>query len=388
MGHPDMTQRGRRRARTHVKDPFYRQILEALEGIGPDSEVFEACMGDILRSELPGLVPVPGGKDQGRDGEFPDRHGRPSPLICTTHEDVARNLCMSLDAFLRGGSTPGQAALATSRALTWAERRTLSDLAAHRGFTLRPVFERRAVADRLYRNSRWCKELLGLSGAPSALSVVPPTRRPLIDLEPIGRQADIDWVRSSLGDRVLSGAPGAGKTFLLYYLMRDGWNALFLVGEDEQAIANAVREQQPEIVVVDDAHGDPSRLTRLIHLRKDKDIDAEFSILATSWEGGRKDVQESLGVSDRACRRLELLTRNQIVEVFHGVGVRVNDDAMRALVDQAANKPGLAATIGTLWLQGAWEEVLNGSAVAAHLVSTFGKLVGTEAEEVMAAFAL
>jgi len=373
-----------------VRDPFYQQIVIALAG-PLDHDVFERCMGDLLRKDFPGLVPVPGGGDFGVDGLISDAAGgEPFPLICTTQEDVIGNLTGSLDSYLRRGLPSRKVALAASQFLTPPRRMNLFDRAREKGFVLMQVFDRPALADRLYESSRWCRELLGLSGVPSILSVVPATRRPLIEIEPVGREADIAWLRAIRGDSVLSGEPGSGKTFLVYHLMRQGWPGLFLAPGpvDLSALALALQEKKPEIVVVDDAFADPDRLVDLLRLRREKEM--RFQILATTWKGGESEVLDALGglPPDRV-RRLELLTRDEILQVFRSVGVAEdNDDLMRHLVDQAANKPGLAVTIATLWLQGSWQIVVEGTALSSTLTIFFQRYLGREATDVLAAFSL
>jgi hypothetical protein len=372
-----------------LKDLYYRQVIAALSG-PLDPQVFERCMGDLLRPDFPGLVPVPGGSDFGIDGAVPDGEGEPFPLVCTTAEDVIGNLTRSLMSFIAKGLPSRKVALATSRALTPQRRLNLFKRASEMSFRMMQIFDREAIADRLYTNSRWCRELLGLLGTPSALSIVPPTRRPLIDLEPVGRSADLEWLRDTRGDRILSGEPGSGKTFLLYSLMRrQGWPALFLASRDFEggALANALRDLKPEIVVVDDAHEDPSLVTRLARLRRESE--ASFDILATTWKGGQDDVAEALGgVPDNRIRRLELLTRDEILEVIRQMGVRANDDVLRLLINQAANKPGLAVTIANLWLQGSWRDVIEGTALSRTLRSFFDRFVGAESTDVLAGFSL
>ncbi len=373
-----------------VRDPFYQQIVTALEG-PLDHDVFERCMGDLLTKDFPGLVPVPGGGDFGVDGLISDAEGgEPFPLICTTQEDVLGNLTRSLDSYLRRGLPSRKAALATSRFLTPPRRMKLFDRAREKGFVLMQVFDRPALADRLYESSRWCRELLGLSGAPSILSIVPATRRPLIEIEPVGRDADLAWLREIQGDSVLSGEPGSGKTFLVYHLIRQGWPGLFLAPDDfdRGALVLALQEKKPEVVVVDDAHADPDLLVDLIRLRREKEMG--FRILATTWKGGEPEVLDALGglPPDRV-RRLELLSRDEILHVFRSVGVTEdNDDLMRHLVDQAANKPGLAVTIATLWLQGSWQIVVEGTALSRTLTDFFQRYLGKESTDVLAAFSL
>ncbi len=367
-------------------DPFYDQITHRLNGkLGAD--VFERSMGDLLRGDLPGLVPVSGGTDSGMDGAFLAEKGEASPLICTTASDVIGNLTKNLNSRLSHGLPPGRVALATSRKLTPTRRRNLEERAQQNGFTLIQIFDQEALADRLYHSPRWCKELLDLSGTPPALSAVPLTRRPLTDLEPLGRESDLEWLRTTAGDLVLSGEPGSGKTFLPHYLIRtEGWDALFLVSDDKAEIANALREQRPQIIIVDDAHVDPDRLVSLVHLRRE--IKASFRILAITWEGGKEQVLEAFGgvVEDR---KLELLRRADILEIFHRMGVALNDDRlMRHLVDQAANKPGLAVTIATLCRQGDWQEIVDGSALSRNLLDFFHRFVGAHSADILACFSL
>ena len=370
-----------------LRDPFYRQICQALEG-HLDDKVFERCMGDLLRPDFPGLVPVPGGGDSGFDGVIPDQE-EAFPLVCTTGKDVERNLTRSLDSIVKRGWTARKVALATSQALTPQRRLGLFDQAKEKNFRMMQVLDQRALADRLYRSSRWCKELLGLAGQPSPLSVVPITRRPLIDLEPIGRAQDLGWLLQIAEDRVLAGEPGSGKTHLVRHLMlSQSWPALFLVSRDFDmgAIAGGIRDLLPKIIVVDDAHENPGDLTRLARLRKE--TGAGFHILAITWKGAEDEIVTKLGVSPEQVRRLQLLTRDEIVEVFKQAGVRTDNETLRLLVNQASNRPGLAATIASLWLQDRWNELLDGTALSRDLLSFFHEFVGKESTDVLASFSL
>lgn len=369
-----------------AKDPFHQQILEAL-GRHLDPEVFEACMADLLRDVFPGLVPVPGGNDAGMDSAIADGKGEPYPLVCTTGENVSGNLRDNLDSFLDRGLASRKVALATSRTLTPPETRKLFRLARERRFTLLQVFERSALAFLLYGNTTWCKRLLGLTGAPSALSVVPLSRRPQVDIKLKGRDEDAEWLRNTPGDRVVLGYPGSGKTYLFSSLIRSGWPALFLVSDDDTDIANAVRDQNPGVVIVDDAHVEPERLTRLRRLRDE--IQGEFEIVASSWPGASTDVIEAMGgPPESRIHNLEPLSRNQILEIFQDLDVRPRDEILRDLVSQAGNKPGLAVTIAQLWRQGEWQKILNGTVLSRTLLVLFKGLTGDEVADVLAAFSL
>ncbi len=152
-----------------------------------------------------------------------------------------------------------------------------------------------------------------------------------------------------------------------------------------EAIADALRDQQPAVVVVDDAHVHPDHLAALVRLRRE--IEGDFSILATTWEGGPEEVVEALG-GDVQVHKLELLPRREIMEIFEQAGVAADSEVLRELVDQAANKPGLAVTIAHLWLQGAWQEVLDGSVLRRTLLAFFTAVIGEESIPVLAAFSL
>ncbi len=214
------------------------------------------------------------------------------------------------------------------------------------------------------------------------LSPVPRPGRPQLEIELIGRDADVGWLRTTTGDRLITGQPGSGKTFLLRYLAREGWG-VFLHGDDQGEIRNALLAQRPDVVIVDDAHKDPNRLIDLRHLRQE--IEHDFAIVATCWEGERDAVAEALeSLPASRIRHLELLTRAQILEVILQTGVRARNRFLELLVTQAANKPGLAVTLATFCLRDSWTEVLRGDALARSLMTDFSKLVDKGARDFLA----
>jgi hypothetical protein len=365
-------------------DSLHQQILDRLAG-ELDGRVFEDCACDLLRDVYPGLVPVRGGRDAGMDGAIADGEGEAFPLICTTREDFHRNLVESLDSYLASARRRREAVFATSQAISPEKRRRLEDAAQERGFTLVQIVDRHGMAQRLYWSPRWLRELLGLSGTPSALSVVPRSRRLLLDLEPVGREEDLEWVRSTSGDLVVAGEPGSGKTFLLAHLIRSGWNALFLVDEDRGEVKGALLEQRPNAVVVDDAHVRPEALEMLRQMRAE--MAAGFSLVATTWTWERDRDRVAAALPDAQVHELRLLPRHQILTIFRQAGVRGSDELLRELVDQAANKPGLAATIAHLWKRGAWQEILDGRALHREVLASFGD-AGEEVEDLLAALSL
>jgi hypothetical protein len=364
-----------------MQDPFYRQIIEGLNGrLDPDE--FELCAGDLLRDAFPTLVPVRGGADFGMDGAVADGNGTAYPLVCTTSSDVAGNLRTSLTSYVNGRGTRRRAVVATSQELTQTKRRNLNTIAGEFGFELVQVVTQAAIALRLYRDSAWCLRLLGLTGRPCALSTIPETTRPLLGDAAIGRDDDIQWLRDRTADSLLVGQPGSGKTFLLYLLAREGWG-LFVVDDNPDALANAIRDQKPTVVVVDDAHARPELLARLRQLRVE--LDASYRIVASSWPGEKDAVAQALNLATGDTRELERLTRDQVVEVVHAAGIRRPTRLVREIVTQAEGRPGLALTLSHLCLRGDVLDVAFGEALKRSLGTAFENLVGRRAQEILAA---
>jgi hypothetical protein len=364
-----------------IRDLFYKQIFEGLAG-RLDGDLFEACASALLRKDFPTLVPIRGGTDSGMDGVT----ASPGPfLVCTTSPDVIGNLTKSLKSNLQSGSSRRSALLATSQKLTATRRTNLENRARELGFSLLQIYDRAAIADRLYYEPHWCKELLGLTGRPSALTAIPRTERPLLDLPLVGRAEDIKWLQGTSGDRLLVGQPGCGKTFLLRSLALEGWG-LFLVDDDPGAIAVAVRAQRPRVIIVDDAHFKTQVLSSLRQLRSE--IMADFEIVATSWDGDKDETVEALSLAGSQIHGLDLLTRDEIVEVIKHTGIGGPVELVREIVNQAEGRPGLAVTLSYLCLNGSAREVFYGEALSRTLGVTFQRLVGKEAKEILSAFAL
>jgi hypothetical protein len=381
-----------------TRDPHLDRIRRGLAA-HLDAAVFERCLGDLLRPDLPGLVPVTGGGDGGWDGAFIEENHGQCPLIVTSGEDYVRNLKKSLEALRNKPFSPSRAAFATSQEVTPPSRQRLNELARDQGFELVQIFDREAIVDRLYHSSRWTQELLSIAGVPSVLGSVPPARRQQAGLELLGRDEDLAWLRGipAGADRLLIGEPGSGKTYLLAHEVAAGrLDALFLLRRDaaESDLANALRDQQPSFVIVDDAHVDLGVLDRLRGLR-DEAVHA-FGILATTWPGRENDVRQALGpLARQAERKLELLPRRDIVAIFRALGVAGlhsdSEHVLHELANQAANRPGLAVTLGSLWMAGSPEDrerLWRGDDLRDHVLGTLRHLIGEDVSALLASLAL
>ena len=172
----------------------------------------------------------------------------------------------------------------------------------------------------------------------------------------VGRDADRQWLANSSGDIVVSGHPASGKTHLLRQFVDQGW--LFMVDADRESIANAVRELQPDAIIVDDAHADLNSLGSLRQLRTE--INAEFRIVAVTWPGDIDGVASTLAVFQDSVLDLQVLSRDQILEIVKAAGIAGPVELQRAIVNQSGGRPGLTATLCDVAWRGDLHPLLSG----------------------------
>lgn len=157
------------------RDPLFQRIEAALKG-KIDPALFQRCAADLLRDTYPALAPLVGGNDAGMDGAIGTAEGA-YPLITTTEDDVIGNLTGSMRSNLEGWVGPRRAVSATNQFLTPTRRLNLTKRASELGFTLVNIHDGYDFTQRLYRNSQWRMELLGIPGNPPSLSKLPRTFR-------------------------------------------------------------------------------------------------------------------------------------------------------------------------------------------------------------------
>ena len=319
-----------------VRDPLYRKIEERLGG-RLDPVLFERCAVDLLRDVYPGLTPVAGGGDAGMDGAIPDATGEPLPLIVTTAKNVIGNLTSSLESYGHSGGSTTEAVAATSQPLSAQRRRNLETRAKELGFTLRNIHARDDLAKRLYRDSKWRLELLGLPGDPPALSALPRFVGPHRTGELVGRDSELEWLRGRESDALIEGQPGVGKTALLETLAQDGFG-LFVVSEDAGKIADAFRDTPVRFVFVDDAHLREPLVDLLIRLREEPGFD--FGIVASTWPSRRETLARRLYVTRDDVLRVNGLSREQVARIIRGEHPQLPDLVVGEILDQSQNPPG------------------------------------------------
>lgn len=367
------------------QDPFYNQIIEQLER-RLDPDVFESCAADLLREVYPTLVPISGGGDAGMDGAIADGEGEPFPLVTTTSSRVLANLDSNLKSYLKEGGTRRKVVLATSQALTATKIRHLYRRASELGFVLINVHHQEDFANRLYHRPKWCKELLGLVGQLDALSRIPKTTRSQMSHTIVGREEIQAWLLETEEDCLLVGQPASGKTLLLQELTEHK-NAYFVNSNDSSAIVREVRAKDPAVLIVDDAHLRLEILVELGQIRRE--TGASFLILASCWPSFQIIVKLRMSLLDCNMRHLELLTRNEIVQVVKNSGIAGPSRLVHEIVNQSEGRPGLAVTLSQLCLIGGVPEVIRGDAIFAALLDIFDRLaLRHEANTIIATIAL
>jgi len=365
------------------RDPLYAKIISAL-GRPLDPLAFQRCATDLLREAYPTLTPLVGGDDAGMDGAIGSKDGA-FPLLCTTSPNVIGNLKTSLTENRKKWRAARRVVVATSQKPTNRQIRNLKAKAESLGFTLVNLHDRIYFADRLYRDAHWRMELLGIPGNPPALSILPRRFRNPSATQLIGREPELEWLQNATADVLLVGQPGSGKTSLHQSLAMQG-KCLFAVDSDQGRLADAIREQRPTAIVVDDAHFDLDLLTQLHRLRHE--LGFRFAIHSNCWPGHETEIRTILGSSDAQVRLLDRLPRQIILEVIQNCGLRGPDELLHFLIRQADGKPGLAVALAEAARRDGTKRVWTGEALADQLL-VGRRLVETDRHKsVLAAIAI
>jgi hypothetical protein len=291
----------------------------------------------------------------------------------------------SIESNIKKGGKINACIFATSQKLTNAKKRELEARAKDLGRPLRQIYDQAPITDLLYRESRWLKELLGITGNPPSLSLFPITSRPLFDVPPIGRDEDIAKITVAKGDVVLIGQPGSGKTHLLFNAAKKA-RGRFVVSEDLARIANDLRDIQPSFVIVDDAHSRLDFLKKLKHLRKE--ISADFRIVASCWPGQDEGVAAVIQTAKEQNYLLEGMPPKQIKEVIQSQKIFGPENLVREIIHQSQGKPGLAVTLCRLCWDVGTRDVVLGTALAKDVRQSFEPLLGYDATHLLACFSI
>lgn len=350
----------------HLLDRIDRSLRD--KEVRVDPEAFEQFALDRLTTAFPGLTPIPGGSDGGRDGDAPDaRGGPPVRLMATTArtlEGIRSNMRRGLSSLRANAEAVETIVLVNLGEPTAKHVASLERSAAQFGVVKVWSFPRRWVRDQLRRDGEWRETLLGLPGAPIGVASEPPelSATPRAHVPLVGREVDLARLREAQGDIVLHGPPGCGKTRLLAEL-----EAAVFVERDVRVdvVLDDLRAIAPSTVIIDDA-GARRTLVRQIHTARRQEPDLlRFQLIAVCWPDEAETLHDDLpGASDL---ELDLLEVGEIDALLRSVGVS-GITARAEILKQAAGRPGWAlALVETLRAPRRGADLLSGHALVTEV---------------------
>lgn len=361
--------------------PFVIELVSRLDRVH-DGGLFEQCACSLLSAWYPDLVPLPGGADSGMDGSL--ETGK-AFLIATTSRDLIGNVTGSLQSHLKSGLGRRRVVVVTSRRISNPARQKVEKRVLDMGFDLIGFHEQSHIADLLYHSPRWCKELLDLPGQPFALASVPRGARPFQNVSLVGRASELEWLRTTPGDRLIVGQPGIGKTFLTRQLVGSG--ALFAIQDDSDRLAESFRSTCCETVIVENAHAPEGRriLENLCHLRELCGF--RFDIVADCWPRAAKGLMAFLRISPASVLTMKPLDPKGIVELLGECGIHGPAILLSGVVRQTRGFPGRAAWLAHFLRTGDIDDVWSGEALS-RMTKGLENLVQPRSFRYLALFAL
>jgi hypothetical protein len=326
------------------------RIEQALDSKPLNHQLFERCAQDLLIEVYPGLSPIPGGTDWGRDADIHTGEAVPTRLLATssrTLKGVRDNMTKGIASMEQHGEPFDRIVLANRAQLSQLQRNKLKESARKLGATIDAVYDRGFFASRLRRDGDWRSRLLGLSADPITLSRVPSdlAESPWAELPLLGRDRELEEIAAAQGDLVVWGPPGVGKTRLLASMQ-----GLYFVDQDAEfgRLADDLRWLQPQILVVDDAGGAERLIRQLVRLRVVESDIGTYRIIAACWP----DEVELTGLWLEPAQTVELglLERRELDQLLVSMGI-TGQLARSEILNQAEGRPGWAVALGDILLR-------------------------------------
>ncbi len=221
-----------------------------------------------------------------------------------------------------------------------------------------------------------------------ALSPAPRSFRRHYGAGLIGRDEDLSWLHHTVGDKLIHAQPGMGKTFLLKHYA-EKTNALFLIGTDVNAIADAIARKKPAAVLIEDGAEYRESIEFLLRYRRDQKL--AFEIIVDCWPGDVDDLSNMLGLQDSNKRKLHALDDSQIIEIIKTSGIHGPNRLLHLLRHQASGCPGRVLMLIDACRQGKQadrEQVWTGEKLASEVRALCSRKFGELAIAVLACFSL
>ena len=159
-----------------------------------------------------------------------------------------------------------------------------------------------------------------------------------------------------------------------------------MVDADRDRLADAVRDLDPAVIVVDDAHADLAALHLIRQLRAD--LGARFRIAAVTWSGDVNEVTSTLAVAPASVLELKPLDRVQLLEVIEAAGIKDSIGVQKEILNQAAGLPGLAVTLCDIAIRGDLTQLYSGELLLREIRTAITRDAGETGMQVLAVMAL
>lgn len=347
---------------------------------------FERAACALLRPQYPGLSPIEGGTDLGRDADIYEHGDAEDPstgrLLATTGDPV-KNLDRGLRRMAEEGLHVAHLVIACSLQVTAKTRQRLEARCQRAGLGLPHIYGRDRFIQLLVASPDWCEYLLGIRGRLESISRTPVNFLGN-DTTLVGRDVLVAELRdliSSGTDIIVSGVPGVGKTRLVHEL--DG-NIGYLQPMAVEHVVDDLHVEAPDVVVLDDAHLNVGALQRLTTARRQEGF--RFSIVAMSWPADADSVRRELPTAAEIDVRL--MRRDDLDAIVRSTGVS-SHWARHLVLEQADGRPGWAITLAKTIIEGNGQNVASGATlldqVERHIQSVADSAVTLDAVACIAA---
>jgi len=351
------------------------QIEKALMDKDLDPKKFERCALDLLLELYPTLTPIPGGTDYGRDGDITTSDSSPPVRLLVTksytYKHIRANMVTGLASLAKNDLPVSKIVLANPGQLNATDRSNLEKgakeykvkIIANHGFGF--------FSSRLRRDGYWRKELLGLSADPIALAKAPwrLAESRWSELPLVGREAEINEIKTSESDLILVGSAGVGKTRLL-----TEFPGVAFADSDASVdqLVDDIRWLEPKILVIDDAARVMNQIRLVSNLRRQEEELRTVRLIAVCWPD---EVDELIHEMPKAkVLTLDLLERLHIDQILKSMGVKAIS-VRSEIMNQAEGRPGWAVALADILYDSGWKDFLNGKSLLSQLDAWAGTLM-------------
>ncbi len=324
------------------------RIQHALATNRLDKDEFERCATDLLGEIYPGLSPIPGGTDWGRDADVNVASSNPPlRLLVTTSrtlEGVRKNLNSGLNSMKKHGVPVERVVLANPMPLSGLDRDSLQKSAGRKAVKIEAFYDQHFFASKLRRDTRWREALLHLSGDALALTRIPAdiAEAPWASLPLVGREADVATLKAQTGDVIVLGNPGVGKTRVVAAID----DVVFVDGDSApNRLLDDLRLTTPSLVALDDAGQHLELLRRLVQLRRVEGDLLNYRLIAICWPDELGQVRDVLMTANDVT--IGLLERSAVDAIITSLGV-TGQLARTEILNQAEGRPGWAIALADM----------------------------------------